>query len=79
MTRCRVRIIGEGQDLVCIYDCRHDFPYKNIFHRETANRSRTSVTFLFLANASRRLHFRILLDSEKLRVFGLYAIHPSRR
>jgi len=51
----------------------HDFSYEKIFHRETANSSRTSVTFLFLANASRLLHFRILLDSEKLRVFGLYA------
>ncbi len=38
----------------------HDFPYKkNLFHRETANRSRTSVTFLFLANASRLFRFRI--------------------
>ncbi len=52
----------------------HDFPYKQIFHRETANRSRTSVTFLFLANARRLLHFRISLDCEKLRVFGLYAV-----
>ena len=64
MANCQLAQFAGFGVLIRLQGCT-TFHMKN-FHRETANRSRTSVTFLFLANASRPLHFRILLDSEKL-------------